>query len=153
MFITSTYGANSAQKHLVELLGLQKSDLPAMYVLTPTEYGATKYKFNGPPANASEEQIKKFAEDFLDNKLTPFHKSAPIPKTQSNDHIEEVVGKNWNSAVRSGKEEVFVLMYRGDHTAHKEAVEAFHQLCEYTKAVEHFKCAQIDMEKNDVANE
>lgn len=55
MFITSTYGANSAQKHLVELLGLEKSDLPAMYVLTPTEYGATKYKFNGPPANASEE--------------------------------------------------------------------------------------------------
>lgn len=55
MFITSTYGANSAQKHLVELLGLTKSDLPAMYVLTPTEYGATKYKYNGPPANASEE--------------------------------------------------------------------------------------------------
>lgn len=54
MFITSTYGANSAQKHLVELLGLKKTDLPAMYVLTPNEYGATKYKYEGPPAMADE---------------------------------------------------------------------------------------------------
>ena len=116
MFITATYGANSAQKHLVELLGLKKSDLPAMYVLTPTEYGATKYKYNGAPAAASEAQITKFAEDFLDNKLTPYHKSAPIPHHEEGKTIQEVVGKNWNSAVRSGKEEVFVLMYRGDHT-------------------------------------
>lgn len=153
MFITSTFGANPAQKHLVELLGLKKSDLPAMYVLTPTEFGATKYKFNGAPASADEAQIKKFAEDFLDNKLTPFHKSAPISHEKQDGPIQEVVGKNWMSAVRSGKEEVFVLMYRGDHTAHKEAIEAFHQVCEHAKSVENFKCAQIDMEKNDVANE
>lgn len=57
------------------------------------------------------------------------------------------------SKVRSGKEEVFVLMYRGDHTAHKEAIAAFHEVCEHAKDVENFKCAQIDMEKNDVANE
>lgn len=153
MFITSTFGANPAQKHLVELLGLKKSDLPAMYVLTPTEFGATKYKFNGAPASADEAQIKKFAEDFLENKLTPFHKSAPISHEKQDGPIQEVVGKNWMSAVRSGKEEVFVLMYRGDHTGHKEAIEAFHQVCEHAKSVENFKCAQIDMEKNDVANE
>ena len=53
--ISPNWGEEKAtQKHLVELLGLKKSDLPAMYVLTPTEYGATKYKFNGPPANADE---------------------------------------------------------------------------------------------------
>jgi protein disulfide-isomerase A1 len=143
-FITATWSEDPAQKHLIEMLGLKKSDLPAMYILTPNEFGATKYKYNGSPAAADEHQITHFAEEFINNKLTPFHKSAPIPKEGEkfgNDGtILEVVGKTWESQVRSGNKEVFIMMYRGDSTAPQNvnAMTAFHELCTHTKAVEDF---------------
>jgi len=94
------------------MLGLKKTDLPALYILTPNEFGATKYKYNGSANAADEKDITKFAEEFMNNKLTPYHKSAPIPKGDkrlTNDGtIVEVVGKTWESQVRSGNYEVFV---------------------------------------------
>jgi len=111
-FITAAWSEDSAQKHLIEMLGLKKTDLPALYILTPNEFGATKYKYNGSANAADEKDITKFAEEFLNNKLTPYHKSAPIPKGDkrlTNDGtIVEVVGKTWESQVRSGNYEVFV---------------------------------------------
>ena len=81
-------------------------------IMSPTEFGATKYRLPVPAGSATKDQIEKFAEDFLNNKLTPYHKSAPIPKGDkrlTNDGtIVEVVGKTWESQVRSGNYEVFV---------------------------------------------
>jgi len=63
-------------------MGLVKAELPMMVVLTPTLHGAIKYKYAGIADQASKEAIVSFANDFLNNKLTPFHKSEPAPKEQ-----------------------------------------------------------------------
>ena len=49
-------------------------------VLTPNHHGAVKYKYKGIAEQASKEAIVSFTNDFLDNKLTPFHKSESPPK-------------------------------------------------------------------------
>jgi len=69
-------------KHVKEMMGLTKAELPLMFVITPTEHGATKYKYAGIADQASKEALVTFANDFLNNKLTPFHKSEPAPKEQ-----------------------------------------------------------------------
>lgn len=82
-----------------ELSGLEESELPMIMIMSPTEFGATKYRLPVPAGSASKEQIEKFAEDFLNNKLTPYHKSAPIPKDNPNAPVVEVVRKTWHKIV------------------------------------------------------
>lgn len=141
------------------MLGIEKSQLPVMFVLTPNEFGATKYKYMGPAGSADKAQIVQFANDFLNKKLSPYHKSAPVPKNNTGV-IKEVVGSTWNHIVRKGEKEVFVRFYNAtaDDSSvivenHKEVHEAWNQFCEHVKEVADFQCAQIDIEKNDVPQE
>ena len=77
-------------------MGLTKADLPMIAVLTPNQHGATKFGYVGIAEQASKDAIVAFAKDFLNNKLTPYHKSEPAPKEQGPEgSVVQVVRSTW----------------------------------------------------------
>lgn len=110
-FVTTDITSNNGQ-HIGQLMGLTKAELPIMAVLTPTQHGAIKYRYSGIADQASKEAIIAFATDFLNNKLTPFHKSEPVPKEQGPaGSVVQVVRSTWHSIVLNPEHDVFVLFY------------------------------------------
>jgi len=77
-------------------MGLAKADLPMIVVLTPSQKGFTKYKYNGEAGQASKDVIANFAKDFLKNKLPVYHKNEPAPKEQGPaGSVIQVVRSTW----------------------------------------------------------
>jgi len=56
-FITAGTKEKGVQEHLKEISGLEDSELPMIMVMSPTEFGATKYRMPTPAGSATKDQI------------------------------------------------------------------------------------------------
>ena len=122
-------------------------------IMTPTEFGATKYRLPIPAGAATKEQIEKFALDFLGNKLTPYHKSAPVPTSNPNDPVVEVVRKTWHHVVQNPKKDVFVMFYDPTDVISDSYFPAMKELALHVAAVPDLLITQIDHSKNEIDRE
>ncbi|GJN13244.1 hypothetical protein PR202_ga31595 [Eleusine coracana subsp. coracana] len=96
---------------------------------------AKKFFLDG---EVSLDAIKKFAEGFLEDKLTPFYKSEPVPESNDGD-VKVVVGKNLDQIVLDESKDVLL-----------EALEpTYNKLAKYLHGINSLIIAKMDGTTNE----
>ncbi|KAJ4759933.1 Protein disulfide-isomerase [Rhynchospora pubera] len=104
-----------------------------------------KYSLEG---ELTLEKIKKFAEDFLEEKLQPFYKSDPIPETNDGD-VKIVVGNNFDEIVLDESKDVLLELY-APWCGHCQALEPiYNKLGKHLRGIDSLVIAKMDGTSNE----
>ncbi|XP_062217869.1 protein disulfide isomerase-like 1-4 [Phragmites australis] len=96
----------------------------------------------------SQDTIKKFAEGFLENKLTPFYKSEPVPESNDGD-VKIVVGKNLDQIVLDESKDVLLEIY-APWCGHCQALEpTYNKLAKHLRGIDSLVIAKMDGTTNE----
>jgi len=76
---------------LAEFIGVEASNLPTIRVLNP-EDNMKKFTYSSDVKSVTVDDLSKFIDDFLANKLVASLKSADIP-TDNSAPVKVIVGK------------------------------------------------------------
>ncbi|KAF3323894.1 protein disulfide isomerase-like 1-4 [Carex littledalei] len=94
------------------------------------------------------DNIKKFAEDFLEDRLQPFYKSEPIPETNDGD-VKIVVGNNFDEIVLDESKDVLLEIY-APWCGHCEALEPiYNKLGKHLRGIDSLVIAKMDGTSNE----
>lgn len=109
------------------------------------EDGKKRYRFEN---TFKADNVKAFFRDFLDNKLTSYIKSEPVPS--SNDGpVKVVVGKNFNDIVKDDQD--VLIEFYAPWCGHCKSLEPkYNQLGAKFKEVDTVTIAKMDATANDV---
>ena len=91
---------------LAEYIGVKDADLPKVQI-ADTRVDLKKYNMYG---DIDEKNILKFIEDWENNKLKPYLKTAEEPKDNNGD-VFVVVGKSYEKEVINNDKDVMLLFY------------------------------------------
>ncbi|KAG6519425.1 protein disulfide isomerase-like 1-4 [Zingiber officinale] len=92
--------------------------------------------------------LKKFAEDFVEDKLKPFYRSDPIPQTNDGD-VKIVVGKNFDEIVLDESKDVLLEIY-APWCGHCQALEpTYNKLAKHLREIESLVIAKMDGTTNE----
>lgn len=106
--------------------------------------GSTKFRFSD---EFSVANVKKFSQDFLDNKLKPWIKSEPIPADDG--PVKVVVGESFNDVVLDRSKDVLIELYAPWCGHCKKLEPAYKELAEKLKSVSNVVIAKMDATAND----
>ncbi|GJN18732.1 hypothetical protein PR202_gb05926 [Eleusine coracana subsp. coracana] len=116
------------------IAGQETTVTPCVLAYTGNE-DAKKFFLDG---EVSLDAIKKFAEGFLEDKLTPFYKSEPVPESNDGD-VKVVVGKNLDQIVLDESKDVLL-----------EALEpTYNKLAKYLHGINSLIIAKMDGTTNE----
>ncbi|KAA0036960.1 hypothetical protein IC582_028079 [Cucumis melo] len=94
------------------------------------------------------ENIKAFAENFLEDKLKPFYKSDPIPETNDGD-VKIVVGDNFDEIVLDESKDVLLEIY-APWCGHCQALEpTYNKLAKHLRGIDSLVIAKMDGTTNE----
>ncbi|XP_066329067.1 protein disulfide isomerase-like 1-4 [Miscanthus floridulus] len=106
---------------------------------------AKKFFLDG---EVSLEAIKDFAEGFLEDKLTPFYKSEPVPESNDGD-VKIVVGKNLDLIVLDESKDVLLEIY-APWCGHCQSLEpTYNKLAKHLRGVDSLVIAKMDGTANE----
>uniref|UniRef100_A0A453DG00 protein disulfide-isomerase n=1 Tax=Aegilops tauschii subsp. strangulata TaxID=200361 RepID=A0A453DG00_AEGTS len=106
---------------------------------------AKKFFLDG---EVSLEAIKDFAEGFLEDKLTPFYKSEPVPEPNDGD-VKVVVGKNLDLIVLDESKDVLLDIY-APWCGHCQSLEpTYNKLAKHLRGVDSLVIAKMDGTANE----
>ncbi|XP_072983640.1 protein disulfide isomerase-like 1-4 [Typha latifolia] len=106
---------------------------------------ARKYMLEG---ELSLDNIKTFAEGFLEDKLKIFYKSDPIPETNDGD-VKIVVGNNFDDIVLDESKDVLLELY-APWCGHCQALEPiYNKLAKHLRGIDSLVIAKMDGTKNE----
>ncbi|KAG2655279.1 hypothetical protein PVAP13_1KG001600 [Panicum virgatum] len=106
---------------------------------------ARKFFFDG---EVSLDSIKDFAESFLEDKLTPFYKSEPVPESNDGD-IKIVVGKNLDLIVLDESKDVLLEIY-APWCGHCQSLEpTYNKLAKHLRGIDSLVIAKMDGTSNE----
>ena len=91
---------------LAEYIGIKENELPSVRI-ADTRVDFKKYNMEG---EINEKNILKFVEDWENNKLKPYLKTAEEPK-ENNGDVFVVVGKTFEKEVINNDKDVMLLFY------------------------------------------
>ena len=91
---------------LAEYIGIKENELPSVRI-ADTRADFKKYNMEG---EINEKNILKFVEDWENNKLKPYLKTAEEPK-ENNGDVFVVVGKTFEKEVINNDKDVMLLFY------------------------------------------
>jgi protein disulfide-isomerase A1 len=131
---------------LAEYIGVAKEHLPAIRVIKPNPSNL-KYLFEH---ELTAENIKNFVHDFIDNKLKPFFKSAPIPEPSHEENVRVLVGKNFDEVVLNNDNDVLVEYYAPWCGHCKSLAPIYASLATKLKDVPGITIAKMDATANEV---
>lgn len=94
------------------------------------------------------EKIKAFGEDFLEDKLKPFYKSDPIPKTNDAD-VKVVVGNNFDKIVLNESKDVLLEIYAPWCRPCQALEPTFNKLAHHFRGIESLFIAKMDGTRNE----
>ncbi len=149
LFVTSGV-SEGIQSRLGEFLGVGKSDLPTMRIISPKE-SMMKYLYEGDVASLSGEAVKSFVSDFKDGKLSPNLKSEPIPEQATTDGLTVLVGKSWDDVVKDANKDVLVKYYAPWCGHCKSLAPIWDELAKDVEGIEDLVIAKFDATANEVA--
>ncbi|KAL6629357.1 hypothetical protein ACP70R_029122 [Stipagrostis hirtigluma subsp. patula] len=96
----------------------------------------------------SLDAIKKFAEGFLEDRLTPFYKSEPVPESNDGD-VKIVVGKNLDQIVLDESKDVLLEIY-APWCGHCQALEpTYNKLAKHLRGIDSLVIAKMDGTTNE----
>lgn len=96
----------------------------------------------------SLDNIKKFAQDFLEDKLTPFYKSEPIPEPNDED-VKIIVGKNLDQIVLDESKDVLLEIY-APWCGHCQSLEpTYNKLAKHLRGIDSLVIAKMDGTTNE----
>ncbi|KAL5199425.1 hypothetical protein ABZP36_020628 [Zizania latifolia] len=96
----------------------------------------------------SVENIKRFAENFLEEKLTPFYKSEPVPESNKGD-VKIVVGKNLDQIVLDESKDALLEIY-APWCGHCQALEpTYNKLGKHLRGIGSLVIAKMDGTTNE----
>jgi protein disulfide-isomerase A1 len=106
---------------------------------------ARKFFLDG---EVSLDAIKDFAESFLEDKLTPFYKSEPVPESNDGD-IKIVVGKNLDLIVLDESKDVLLEIY-APWCGHCQSLEpTYNKLAKHLRGIDSLVIAKMDGTTNE----
>ncbi|RCV04424.1 hypothetical protein SETIT_1G000400v2 [Setaria italica] len=96
----------------------------------------------------SLDAIKDFAESFLEDKLTPFYKSEPVPESNDGD-VKIVVGKNLDLIVLDESKDVLLEIY-APWCGHCQSLEPiYNKLAKHLRGIGSLVIAKMDGTTNE----
>nr|CAB3445189.1 unnamed protein product [Digitaria exilis]CAB3448465.1 unnamed protein product [Digitaria exilis]CAB3503199.1 unnamed protein product [Digitaria exilis] len=106
---------------------------------------AKKFFLDG---EVSLDAIKDFAEGFLEDKLTPFYKSDPVPESNDGD-VKIVVGKNLDRIVLDESKDVLLEIY-APWCGHCQSLEpTYNKLGKHLRGIDSLVIAKMDGTANE----
>ncbi|XP_074556630.1 protein disulfide isomerase-like 1-4 [Curcuma longa] len=106
---------------------------------------AKKFVLDG---EISIDNVKKFAEGFVEDSLKPFFKSDPIPLTNDGD-VKIVVGKNFDEIVLDESKDVLLEIY-APWCGHCQALEpTYNKLAKHVRGIKSLVIAKMDGTTNE----
>ncbi|KAM3297462.1 hypothetical protein ACQJBY_039380 [Aegilops geniculata] len=106
---------------------------------------AKKFFFGG---EISLDTIKEFAQDFLEDKLTPSYKSDPVPESNDED-VKVVVGKSLDQIVLNESKDVLLEIY-APWCGHCQSLEPiYNKLAKYLRGIDSLVIAKMDGTNNE----
>ncbi|XBH75259.1 hypothetical protein VPH35_102048 [Triticum aestivum] len=106
---------------------------------------AKKFFFSG---EISLDTIKEFAQDFLEDKLTPSYKSDPVPESNDED-VKVVVGKSLDQIVLDESKDVLLEVY-APWCGHCQSLEPiYNKLAKYLRGIDSLVIAKMDGTNNE----
>ncbi|XP_044953773.1 protein disulfide isomerase-like 1-4 [Hordeum vulgare subsp. vulgare] len=106
---------------------------------------AKKFFFSG---EISLDSIKAFAQDFLEDKLTPFYKSDPVPESNDED-VKVVVGKSLDQIVLDESKDVLLEIY-APWCGHCQSLEPiYNKLAKFLHGIDSLVIAKMDGTNNE----
>ncbi|XP_048535900.1 protein disulfide isomerase-like 1-4 [Triticum urartu] len=106
---------------------------------------AKKFFFSG---EISLDTMKEFAQDFLEDKLTPSYKSDPVPESNDED-VKVVVGKSLDQIVLDESKDVLLEVY-APWCGHCQSLEPiYNKLAKYLRGIDSLVIAKMDGTNNE----
>lgn len=77
--VFSQTDTNNEHDHVGQILGLNSETdvFPQLWIVTPTSYGAIKYKYSGDATQLHKDDVKRFATEFQAGNVQPSYKGIP----------------------------------------------------------------------------
>lgn len=97
------------QHRLAEFIGVEDSMLPTIRILNPAKNMA-KFTYEGAVKDVKIDDLRTFVNNFKEDKLTPFLKSADIPADNS-EPVKVIVGKQFKELVTDSGNDVLIKFY------------------------------------------
>lgn len=130
---------------LGELLGISSKDLPAI-VLVDNRNGLKKYRYEG---KITSESIMTFINQWNNNKLRTYFKSAPVPKEQ-NSNVYKLVGSTFKEKVLLSDNDVIVIFHTYHCATCKRLVSELEDIAQKLKHNKHLLFAEMDYIENEI---
>ncbi|WOL09609.1 hypothetical protein Cni_G18362 [Canna indica] len=94
------------------------------------------------------DNVKNFAEGFLEDRLKPFYKSDPVPETNNGD-VKIIVGNNFDEVVLDESKDVLLEIY-APWCGHCQALEpTYNKLAKHLRGIESLVIAKMDGTTNE----
>jgi len=132
-------------KQIAETFGIQENNLPLMQAVEMQDE-TLMYRHNG---ELTEEEIKKFIENWKSGKATRYYTSEPIP-TENPGPIYKVVGKTFKQEVIDSPQYVILKFYAPFCDYSKTLEPIYKKMAEIFKDNKNIKFCEIDATKNDL---
>ena len=128
-----------------EFFSISARDLPLVRILDPSQ-NMRKYAFD---KKLSVGNIKKFGEDFLAKKLSPYYLSQPLPIDSEQNGVYVVVGNTFEEVVLNEENDVLIVGYSNPKKS-DQTVRLLESMATTLKDVKHFIIARINTQFNEL---
>jgi len=144
-FATAAINTDPADM-LLNFFGIERSPTIQVIGFFPE---SKKYKLLEP---LSDDSLATFCQGILADTYPRFYKSAPLPEKAEENHITNVVGRNFDEVVLDTKKDVLLMVYitRSDKSKHLAVV--WKKMARHMRQVDSFVAARFEATDNEHAS-
>jgi protein disulfide-isomerase A1 len=135
-------------RRVIEFLGLKSEPMPNVRIIQMQENDIIKYKPEKP--SLEEEDLAKFAKDFLDNKVPVHYLSEDLPEDWNEKPVKTLVGKNFDEVAFDKSKNVLVEFYAPWCGHCKQLAPIWDKLAEALADKEDVLVAKMDATTNEL---